>query len=322
MSPSKKKPGHYESAQKIPFMTKGLVDLYDHFSSTQGLSIDELNRRLKRARDFLGHGEPDSFRFTKGTNNGWKNRAMSEPSDTRPLSKEIAEGCLLAFQVDLTQDGIFHSEPLVLNKQLIEMGPVLLRKGQTNSVSEDGVQAHHVVISHLKGQVARFPVKGPHDQKIVGYVRIKPEKITIEFSIDGFSAKLDTEDLEIVRGTVRPLLGGQLPEGDHENGASVNQCTFETTANPTKFKMLRKLEAPAEASAILRKVVPLSMDIGPDDEITIFVTIAEDDLAPAEFTSVDNDWDEQKSRIFERFYKLDRGSEERLLALSKARPSQ
>lgn len=324
MSPAKNIHTDDDGVASVHLSVRRLVDLYDHYSTTSGLTVPHLNDQLKKARERLEHKDPDSFHLSKSKRNYWATKLTADPSYTRLMPLEVAEGLFVAFEEDFTRDGIFYDKPLVLNG-LVELGPILLRTGQTNSVTEEGVQAHDAVISHFKGQKARFPVKPPRghtrEHQTLGFVDVKPDKMTIEFSIDGVSAESPPENLEIVRGSTRPMFD-QLEEGDHENGASVRKCIVEVTEELTKFTVLRSLSAAPEASSILRNVVPLSIDIGPDDEVTVFVTIAEEDISPANFTSVDSDWNAQKSEIFERLYRLEDSGEKRLLAIAKAKPSQ
>lgn len=305
---------------KIPISTKRLVDLYTRFSETSGLSIGKLNKELERGCAQLGAQKQKNFDFKPSTVIAWKGKLESEPLHTLSRPLIFAKACLLAFEVDVTAEQIFFQRPLSLN-QIIEFGRVHLRSGQTNSITDDGVCAHDLVISHLKLAVKPFPVSSPAGKR-VGSLRLTPLRVTLEFSVDGLDVMPSSEDLEVVRGKTRPLVV-QLLEGDHANGGFLGQCSMERTDELNRFSVLRKFGASPEASAILKDVAPLSIELGPEDEVTARVLIAEDDLEPTDFTSAESeDWNSQKSKIFQRFFKLEMKSDERLVAVGKARPPQ
>lgn len=305
---------------KIPISTKRLVDLYTHFSETSGLNIGKLNKELERACTQLGAPKKGNFDFKAPTVKAWKSKLEAEPLHTLQRPLIFAKACLLAFEVDVTAEQIFFQRPLSLN-EIIEFGGLHLRSGQANSITDDGVCAHDLVISHLKLAVKPFPVLSPVGKR-VGSLRLTPLRVTLEFSVDGLDVMPPSEDLEVVRGTARPLIV-QLLEGDQASGGFLGQCSMERTNELNRFSVLRKFDASPEASAILKDITPLSIELGPQDEVTARVLIAEDDLEPTDFTSAESEnWNSQKGKIFQRFFKLEMKSDERLVAVGKARPAQ
>jgi hypothetical protein len=306
---------------KLPLSTKRLVGLYSYFSETPGLSIGKLNRELERVCKILRAPEPKKYDFKPATVSAWKEKLATDPMHTLLRPRVFAEACLLAFGEDITAERVFHKKPLSLNK-IVELGPISLRRSQRNISSEDDVCPHDIVISYLKLAVQSFVLIPPQGGRPIGSLRFTPQRVTIEFLIDGLEALPSSDELDVVRGTVRPQFV-QLLEGNHENGGFLGQCSIERTEKLTTFSVSRKFDASEEASAILTGIVPLSVDIGPDDEVTARVLIAEDGLEPTSFTSADrDDWNKQKSTIFERFFKLEASSDERLVAIAKAGPSQ